>query len=208
MQNVCAKDFASLTDNQLVLQAKGGNRDCLTALVLKYLPFIEHRAKHYNLPGMEQDDIIQEGLIGLLLAVRSFDLEREIPFHRYFWICVSAKINSAVKKACKKSNMLLHNSLPLEEAETNCLVQSQKNDWSVDPSLLVIWQEERKAIQHQINVLLSSFEQDAFKLYLSGHSYCEMARSLHSTSKAVDNALQRVRRKLKTVRGTVGYPSL
>lgn len=181
----------------LLEKAKKGDTQSLTALINGYTPFIKYRVVAYSsIP--DKEDLVQEGLIGFLKAVRTYDEARQIPFRYYASICIASKMNSYLRGRRSLKQKALCDYMPIDlldtfsshdRLDTNC----------TDPSNIVVKQEELQFMNRQIRSLLSDFEQDALKLYLSGHTYEEMSEILHSTSKAVDNALQRVRRKLRTV---------
>lgn len=182
--NTCSEEL-------LLLQAKQGDSHCFTLLVNQYLPLIRFRA--VSCPFPDKEDLVQEGLIGFLKAVRSYDAGKQASFKHYALLCVSSQMNSFVRK-----NLAAKRRPAQEDFSFDLL--DELSDLS-DPSAedIVLSMENVQFLNEQMESLLSGFEQDAFKLYLSGHSYLEMATLLHTTPKAVDNALQRIRRKLRTV---------
>ncbi|MEG2038575.1 MAG: sigma-70 family RNA polymerase sigma factor [Oscillospiraceae bacterium] len=198
MKQLTTIDFAAKEhEDFLLISAKMGDVQNLTTLISRYMPFICARAYSYNLND-DNDDLIQEGLIGFLKAVDTYDFSKQVPFKYYALYCVASKINTYLKSCGTIKNRVLYNYLPIDNLQDSWLY-AQASSTSTDPSNIVIRREEVEYLNEKIKTLLSGFEQEALKLYLSGHSYKEMASTLQTTTKAVDNALQRIRRKLRTV---------
>ena len=186
------KALENLTDEALILSARKGDESAVTELVARYLPMIRRRAARYFLPGMEAEDVVQEGLIGLLKAVRLYD-PRQGPFAAFVSVCVASTMATAAKAALSQKSRPLSDYSPLEELD------EVRRDPQVSPEEEIIIAEQMEELRGRIDTLLSGFEQRVLTLYLSGHSYSEISQLLRTTSKAVDNALQRVRRKLRSV---------
>ena len=182
----------NLTDEALAPAAQAGDDAAVTELVTRYLPMIRRRASRYILPGMEGEDVVQEGLIGLLKAVRLYD-RAQGPFSAFASVCVGTSLATAAKAALSQKSRPLSDYFPLDELET------ARQELFISPEEEIIIAEQWEELGRKIHAFLSSFEQQALTLYLSGHSYLEISQLLHTTSKAVDNALQRVRRKLRAV---------
>ncbi|MBR5486333.1 MAG: sigma-70 family RNA polymerase sigma factor [Oscillospiraceae bacterium] len=182
---------------ELLQKAKQGDTHSFTALVNSYISSVRAIAHAYRFP--EKEDLVQEGLIGFIKAVRTFDPNKQVPFKSYVNLCVSSQINSYLKKCRTQKRKADMECLPLDMLDSL--------DGFSDPSAedIYINMESSKNLNEQIESLLSGFEQEALKLYLSGHTYSEMAIILNVAPKAVDNALQRIRRKLKTA-AAVNYP--
>ncbi len=184
-----------LTDEALVRSARGGDDPAITELVARYLPMIRRRASRYFLPGMEAEDVVQEGLIGLLKAIRLYDRDQS-SFPVFASLCVSSTMATAAKAALSQKSRPLSDYSPLDALE------GSPKEQSVSPEEEIIIAEQLEELNGRIHTLLSSFEQQVLTLYLSGHSYPEISQLLRTTSKAVDNALQRVRRKLRSANET------
>lgn len=176
-------------DEELILQIKNGSDTAVTELVLRYLPLIRHKAAGYSLPGMERDDLVQEGLLGLLKAISLYDGSRS-SFATFASLCVSSSMATAAKSALSQKNLPLFNYVPLSDGE---LPASGDN-----PAEQLASREQVNELLHRISTSLSSFEQQVLRLYLTGHPYQAIADLLSTSPKAVDNALQRIRRKLRT----------
>lgn len=183
-----------VSDEELVRQAKDGDEDALTALVVRYAALVRRRAMGFAKGTLDADDLYQEGMIALLSAVRGFREGAGGTFRTFAAACVNNKLRSAVISHMRDKNAPMRAYLSLSDAqgeEERLLVSAD------DPEQMVIAGEETDARRREIETLLSPFERQVLKCYLSAYSYDEMAKRLGSTTKAVDNALQRVRRKLR-----------
>lgn len=150
--------------------------------------------KNYRVAGLEKEDLMQECLIGLLKAVRTYD--SAVPFCPYALLCMKRQMLTAVKAGLAKKHSPLSDYVSLESSGD---MLPGTSEISVDsPEALLILEEDVQQRRRQMEVLLSQFEQDTLKLYLSGFTYEEMSKRLSSTEKSVDNALQRIRRKLRS----------
>lgn len=185
--------YLSYDDDSLILMIRSGNREQASELITRYLPLIRHKASSYRLPGMEPDDIVQEGLLGLIKAIDLYDSTRS-SFSTFASICISSSLATAAKYALSRKSLPLRNYTPLCEEDIN----DKDPSFAIDPEQQLDARDRAEQLNRKIDTLLSLFEQQALKLYLSGHSYTEISCSLQTTPKAVDNALQRVRRKLRT----------
>lgn len=183
------------SEETLVQQAKNGDTDALAQLIILFLPFIKNKAIRYSFVGLEQDDFIQEGLIGLFTAVKSYDSKRNASFKTYANLCIHSKMSSSLTDLLRQKHLPLNNYLSIDSLSISH--ESTISLEECDPLEVYLRQEEKQIRQEKIKTLLSGLEQETLTLYLSGHSYEEMAKLLHCTTKAVDNALQRVRRKLR-----------
>lgn len=182
------------SDEQLAAAAKDGSTDALAELITRFLPTIKGKAVRYSSVGLEQDDFVQEGLIGLFTAVKSYDPSRSASFKTYASLCIQSKMNTCLSSFLHQKNMPLNNYLPIDTLSPEA---EQSVTAGCDPLEMYLRREEQQLREQKIKTLLSGLEQETLTLYLSGHSYDEIAKLLHCTTKAVDNALQRVRRKLR-----------
>ncbi len=182
-------------DQALVQRAKNGDTDALAQLITRFLPLIKNRAARYFFVGLEQDDFVQEGLIGLFTAVKNYDAGRSASFRTYANLCIHSRMVSCLNDLLSKKHLPLNDYLPIDSLNTSH--QEILSQGESDPLEMYLRREEAQIRQEKIKTLLSGLEQETLTLYLSGHSYEEMAKLLHCTTKAVDNALQRVRRKLR-----------
>ncbi|MEG0541141.1 MAG: sigma-70 family RNA polymerase sigma factor [Angelakisella sp.] len=185
--------YQQYPDDDLVALARTGNRLAITELVTRYLPLVRHKAAGYRLPGMESEDIVQEGLLGLMKAVSLYSPKRS-SFATFVSLCISTSMATAARTALSGKSFPLRDYLPLPTDD----VASVKDNHQGSPEQHLVEREQVAELFRRIDTMLSTFEQQALKLYLSGHSYTDISAMLDTTSKAVDNALQRVRRKLRS----------
>ena len=191
-----------LEDLQLVLKARNGNSVAMDALIRRYTGFVRLKASSYFLAGGDNDDLLQEGLIGLYKAVRDFSPEKA-SFRSFAELCVTRQIITAIKTATRFKHAPLNTYVSFshtpagQESEADCTLGDALPGPSVDdPSVCVISTEELQSLVFTLGTGLSKLETDALKLYLEGESYEEMAEHLGCDTKTIDNALQRVKRKV------------
>ena len=192
-----------LEDLQLVLKARNGDGEALDALIRRYTGFVRLKASSYFLAGGDSEDLIQEGLIGLYKAVRDFRPDKETSFRSFAELCVTRQIITAIKTATRFKHTPLNtyvsfsNTPAGQEGESDCTLGDALPGPSVDePSICVISTEELQSLVFCLGTGLSQLEADALRLYLEGSSYEEMAERLDCDTKTIDNALQRVKRKV------------
>ncbi len=185
--------YSSLSEQQLVTLAQQQDHQALSELIVRYMHTIRSMANRYRLPGLDSDDIVQEGLIGVMKAVRLYD-PAQSSFKTFATLCIQSSMINSVRAALSQKNIPLANFAPLEELE-----QPANIDFCDNPEQILLAKEHFQHLMATITNVLSPKEQQTLKLYLAGHSYIEISTILSTSSKAVDNALQRVRRKLQTV---------
>jgi RNA polymerase sporulation-specific sigma factor len=192
-----------LADLQLVVRARNGDQDALDALIRRYTGFVRLKASSYFLAGGDPEDLIQEGLIGLYKAVRDFRHDKETSFRSFAELCVTRQIITAIKTATRFKHSPLNTYVSFSNTPAG---QDSDSDVTLgdalpgptvdDPSVCVISTEELESLVFALGTGLSKLEADALKLYLEGSSYEEMAGELGCDTKTIDNALQRVKRKV------------
>ena len=191
-----------LEDLQLVMRARNGDGKALDELIRRYQGFVRLKASSYFLAGGDSEDLIQEGLIGLYKAVRDFSPELS-SFRSFAELCVTRQIITAIKTATRFKHAPLNTYVSFshtpagQESEADCTLGDALPGPSVDdPSVCVISTEELQSLVFTLGTGLSKLEADALKLYLEGESYQTMAERLGCDTKTIDNALQRVKRKV------------
>ena len=167
-------------------KAKNGNEIALAKIIANRMYVIRIYAKRASLYGLEFDDAIQEGLIGLFNAINTFKLTNLASFNTYASVCIKNEILKAVKKVNRKKNQVLNNALEYDEHKS-----------TKDPEEILIDYENYTYILNKINSNLSKLEKRVLKLFLQGKSYSEISKTLSCSLKVVDNALNRARQKLK-----------
>jgi RNA polymerase sporulation-specific sigma factor len=192
-----------LEDLQLVLRARNGDGVAMDVLIRRYTGFVRLKASSYFLAGGDSEDLIQEGLIGLYKAVRDFRADKETSFRSFAELCVTRQIITAIKTATRFKHAPLNTYVSFshtpagQEADSECTLGDALPGPSVDePSVCVISTEELQSLVFTLGTGLSKLESDALRLYLEGSSYEEMAAELGCDTKTIDNALQRVKRKV------------
>src|SRR5436853_6140501 len=194
-----------LEDLQLVLKARNGDRGALDALIRRYTSFVRLKSSSYFLVGGDGDDLIQEGLIGLYKAVRDFRPDKETSFRSFAELCVTRQIITAIKTATRFKHAPLNTYVSFsqtpagQDPDSDCTLGDALPGSHVhDPAVSVISTDELKSLVFPLGTGLSPLEADALRMYLEGSSYEEMAELLDCDTKAIDNALQRVKRKIVT----------
>jgi RNA polymerase sporulation-specific sigma factor len=194
-----------LEDLQLVLKARNGDGTALDSLIRRYTGFVRLKASSYFLAGGDSEDLIQEGLIGLYKAVRDFRPDKETSFRSFAELCVTRQIITAIKTATRFKHAPLNTYVSFshtpagQDVEGECtLGEALPGPHTHEPSVCVISTEELQSLVFTLGTGLSSLEADALRLYLEGESYESMAELLGCDTKTIDNALQRVKRKILT----------
>ena len=196
------KTQREVQDLRLVLQARNGNEAALDALIRRYTGFVRLKASSYFLAGGESDDLIQEGLIGLYKAVRDFRSDKDTSFRSFAELCITRQIITAIKTATRFKHSPLNSYVSFSQApagqeEGECTLGDALPGPGIDdPAICVISTEELQSLVFCLGTGLSPLESDALRLYIEGNSYEEMAELLGCDTKTIDNALQRVKRKI------------
>ena len=191
-----------LEDLQLVLRARNDDGTAMDALIRRYTGFVRLKASSYFLAGGESDDLVQEGLIGLYKAVRDFRPDKETSFRSFAELCITRQIITAIKTATRYKHSPLNtyvsfSQTPAGQDDGDCTLGDALPGPGVDdPAVCVISTQELQSLVFCLGTGLSPLESDALRLYLEGNSYEEMAEELGCDTKTIDNALQRVKRKV------------
>jgi RNA polymerase sporulation-specific sigma factor len=197
-----AKAQRELEDLQLVMRARNGDQSALDGLIRRYHGFVRLKASSYFLAGGDAEDLIQEGLIGLYKAVRDFRADKETSFRSFAELCVTRQIITAIKTATRFKHSPLNtyvsfSQTPAGQDDSDCTLGDALPGPTVDePPVVVISTEELQSLVFTLGTGLSTLEAEALRLYLEGSSYEEMAAELGCDTKTIDNALQRVKRKV------------
>lgn len=194
-------NFIELKDEELVrLTQEENNTDAQDFLINKYKNLVKIRSRTYFLVGAENEDVVQEGMIGLYKAIRDYK-PSDAQFKTFARICIDRQVITAIKTANRKKHMPLNSyfSLNITVSEDNSdniymdLLEESKNS---NPEQLLIDKENVKNLKNKINNLLSDFEKHVLKLYLKGKNYSDIAKKLQKDEKSIDNAIQRIRNKI------------
>ena len=201
---VASRPHADVSDETLVAQARAGGDVALATLLSRYRGFARAKARSYFLVGGEHEDVVQEGMIGLYKAVRDFDASHHVSFRTFAEMCVTRQMISAVKAANRHKHGPLNSyvsfSRPVgaDDDDDRELGDVLAPKGSNDPADIIISAERIRALQTHVQHVLSDLEVEVLRLYVEGKSYVEIAELTARHTKAVDNALQRVKRKLET----------
>lgn len=181
------------TDEELLIRSKSGDSEAVNLLIARYKPLVLRLSRARYLAGGDREDLIQEGMIGLFQAVRDFDPENGSSFLNFAALCVNRQMLHAIEAAGREKNRLLNDSVTLEDAEWEQLPLRE----AVSPEEIVIGKEFNDERVGELLEKLSPMEQKVLKLYLDGLDYKEIAEVLKKSPKSIDNALQRIRRKVR-----------
>jgi RNA polymerase sporulation-specific sigma factor len=196
-----------------VLRARNGDRHSLDLLIRRYTGFVRLKASSYFIAGGESEDLVQEGLIGLYKAVRDFRCDKETSFRSFAELCITRQIITAIKTATRYKHAPLNtyvsfSQAPAGQEDSDVTLGDALAGPSVDdPAVRVISTQELQSLVFTLGSGLSQLEADALRLYLEGLSYEEMAEELCCDTKTIDNALQRVKRKVLAHQATRQVPA-
>ena len=194
--------FGSMTDEEIVLLCHQGDTTAEEYLLNKYKNFVRSKARSYFLIGADHEDIVQEGMIGLYKAIRDYRQEKLSSFRAFAELCITRQIITAIKTATRQKHIPLNSYVSLnkplyDEESDRTLLDIIMEGSAGNPEDMIINQENLGNIHQKINEVLSGLEQEVLSAYLDGKSYQEIAESLGRHVKSIDNALQRVKRKLE-----------
>lgn len=196
------QDLDQFSDEQIIVEIHLGNTEALDYLITKYRQLVKIRARTYFLIGADREDIIQEGMIGLYKAIRDFRGDKLASFRAFAELCITRQIITAVKTATRQKHIPLNSYISLDkpifdEESEQTLLDVITNLDNRDPIQQMISQEEYMYFEGKLDEVLSSLEKEVLNLYLEGQSYQEISEKLNRHVKSIDNALQRVKRKLE-----------
>lgn len=197
-------DYEQYTDEELIVRLRDGEEKITDYIMDKYKNLVKSKAKSMYILGADREDLIQEGMIGLFKAIRDYDIGRDASFCTFADLCVSRQMYTAVQAAGRKKHSPLNTYISLysnppekEGGEEGELVNSLISKADLNPEDLLIDKENVELIEKTIEKELSSFEKQVLDLYLTGMKYTQIAKVLGKDEKSTDNALQRIKNKLK-----------
>ena len=185
--------FLSLTDEELVSRIRGGDPGAEEALIQRYTSYVRSFTRPYFLVGGDSEDLIQEGLLGLIRAISEFDVSRDVTFKTFAISCVRNRVYSAIRNSNREKNAPLRDFVSLESLVPGAVLSS---DTFPDPAEDIINREAYAEFLREAEGSLSKLEMEILELYLEGISYAEISERLSKKPKSVDNAIQRIRKKL------------
>ena len=195
--------FENMTDEEIVKRAKANNKEALEFLINKYKDVVNMKVSKYYLNGAEKEDIIQEGLIGLYKAIKGFNPDKQNSFKTFANLCIERQVITAIKGSNRQKHMPLNSYLSLNNSnyenedgeEEGQLIEILDANTIEDPLDTVTKNEYYKKIEKTIDESLSDFEKKVLSKFIDGQSYIQIAQSLNSPVKSIDNAIQRIRKK-------------
>ncbi len=200
-------DYEFFSDEELIQRLHDGDNRVTEYIIEKYKDLVRRKSKAMYILGADHEDLLQEGMIGLFKAIRDYDAGRDASFYTFAELCVTRQIYTAVQAAGRKKHSFLNSYVSLyggqagsEEEGYPELIQELVAEGSRNPEDMVIDRENLESLEMAIEKELSSFEKQVLELCLTGMSYTEIARVLGKTAKATDNALQRIKTKIRKVR--------
>ena len=200
--------YHKLTDEQIIDEIKNGNEEALVFLLEKYKDLVNSKVGKYFIIGAEREDTIQEGMIGLFKAIKSYNSEMQSSFKSFANICIERQLITAVKNSNRQKHIPLNSSISLNSAayEDNDdmdkleIVDLKAED---DPSDIIANQEYSKTIERKIKENLSEYELSVLYEYEKGHSYADIAEKLKTKVKSVDTAIQRIKKKANKIKESI-----
>ena len=187
-------EYANVPDEDLAVKAQHGDAEAETLLLEKYKPLVRARARELFLAGGDRDDLLQEGMLGLFKAVRSYDAEREASFGTFARLLVNRQIYNAVAAAQRQKHQALNHSVSMTE------IEEQQDTFLLgtadSPESIVLDLENARELREAIFGLLSPMEKKVLERYLEGYDYLQIAEEMGRPAKSIDNALQRIRGKV------------
>lgn len=197
------RNFSDMTDEEIVKIIKEtGNHDAQDYILDKYKRIVKLKARSYFLSGAGSEDIIQEGMIGLYKAVRDYQADRNASFRVFADLCINRQIITAIKASTRQKHIPLNSYVSLNKAtfdddSSQSFIDFIPEEDLSNPETVFIGQEDKNLIENHIGKVLSGFEIKVLHLYLQGKSYAEIALEVNKPEKSIDNALQRVKRKVE-----------
>ncbi len=194
-------DFTEMTDEQVVKLAQDQDGAALEYLLNKYKNFVRTKARSYFLIGADHEDIVQEGMIGLYKAIRDYREEKLSSFRAFSELCITRQIITAIKTATRQKHIPLNSYISLnkpiyDEESDRTLMDVMAEEGLSNPEELIIDREDLSMIEGKIGQMLSDLEMEVLVRYMEGKSYVEIASEMNRHVKSIDNALQRIKRKL------------
>lgn len=190
------KQYDGIKDEELISRFKNGESEILDYLMEKYKNMVSKKARTMFLIGGENDDLIQEGMIGLFKAVRDYQPDRDAAFQTFASICVDRQIYNAIQSSNRQKHQPLNSYISLSEQDGEN-EEHLGDNWGENPESIIIDQENVQDLEQEITATLSPMENQVLEYYLAGNGYGEIAQIMGKTPKSIDNALQRIRIKIR-----------
>lgn len=186
--------YEKCTDEELIARLRAGEEEISDYLMEKYKGFVRKKARAMYLIGGETDDLIQEGMIGLFKAIQSYHPDREASFRTFAGMCIDRQLYSAIQNSNRQKHMPLNAYISLSEEKES---EELEASWWENPENIIIDQESTEILEQEIHKVLSPMENKVLEYYLKGYGYIQIAELMGKTPKSIDNALQRMRGKIR-----------
>ena len=187
--------YEQYSDEELIVMLRKGESEVSDYLMEKYKEFVRKKARTMCLMGGETDDLIQEGMIGLFKAVQNYQPDRNASFQTFAGLCIDRQLYSAIQNSNRQKHMPLNSYISLSQEDDSEGMETV--GWSEDPESIIIDQESTRALEQEIKDALSPMENKVLDYYLRGYNYVKIARIMGKSPKSIDNALQRMRGKIR-----------
>ncbi len=196
------EQYLHLEDEEIVQLGRKGDKDAMDYLIYKYKNLVRSKARAYFLIGADREDMVQEGMIGLYKAIRDYQQDKSMAFKTFAELCVTRQMITAVKNATRQKHIPLNSYISLnrrsfDEESDRTYIELASDETVTDPESLLIKKEEFNGIENKMGEILSAFEWEVLSLYLAGKTYVEISRQVKKPIKSIDNALQRVKKKVE-----------
>ena len=194
--------YNNFSDEELIEKLRAGDTEIADYIMEKYKPLVRKKTNAMYLIGGEPEDLIQEGMIGLFKAVRDYNPEKEVSFFAFAELCISRQLYSALEVSNRKKHIPLNTyvSFSSQEDSEGVHLEQMITEQTISPEQLLIEQEGKREFFDQLEEKLSPMEKKVLYLYLEGSSYTQIAEYMDKTPKSIDNTLQRIRGKIKTLK--------
>ncbi len=194
-------DMSTLDEAEVLALAKEGETAAVEFMLNKYKNFVKSKARTYFLIGAEKSDIIQEGMIGLYKAIKDYNPQSGASFRSFADLCITRQIITAIKTATRQKHMPLNSYISLnkntDDESDNTMIDSISENRHLDPEEIMINKERMSFIESKLNSSLSKYETNVLRGYIAGKNYAEISMELGKSEKSIDNALQRIKKKIE-----------
>ncbi len=202
MKKTDDNNLLNMTDDELIIISKEGNGYAIEVLLERYRNFVRARSRTYFLIGADKEDIIQEGMIGLYKAIRDYKPEAQASFKSFAELCITRQIITAIKTATRQKHIPLNSYISLskpvyDDESDRVLLDTVFERKRLDPEEIMIDKERFYSIEEKLSKILSKLEWSVLLKYLEGKSYVDIAAQIGKTEKSIDNALQRIKKKIE-----------
>ncbi len=204
-----ADSLETITDEELIKKYREGINEAVEILVQRYKRLVRAKIRSTYFVGIDKDDLIQEGMIGLFKAICDYNPEKEASFSSFASLCVTRQVSTAFKSVSRQKHIPLNTSISLsvpinqggsEDDDEITLIDTHKNNKTITPEDEIIGMEDFENLNKQIEKVLSKLEKEVLNRYVNGENYHEIAKAMDKEPKSIDNALQRIKKKIETIR--------